>query len=39
MLIHLEDFQILCANCNAIKVVENYEANHLIIDDDTVIEV
>ena len=23
MLSHLEDFQILCANCNAIKVIEN----------------
>jgi len=25
MLDHLEDFQILCANCNAIKLVENSE--------------
>lgn len=25
MLGHLEDFQILCANCNTIKVIENRE--------------
>jgi hypothetical protein len=25
MLDHLEDFQILCANCNTIKVIENKE--------------
>jgi len=26
MLEHIEDFQILCANCNAIKIIENREA-------------